>query len=117
MTQHASDCATNNGPALPAGECDCEFSENVIQAKQQLALLQLQHSEAQRKARDARVERLARRLCEQAGYDPDSMGTLSSPFIVSTPAGQAHTLFANAVPIWRFWMSTAAAAIELLADA
>lgn len=21
--QHASDCATNNGPALPPGECDC----------------------------------------------------------------------------------------------
>ena len=23
--KHASDCATNNGPALPAGECDCNL--------------------------------------------------------------------------------------------
>lgn len=23
MTEHYSDCAVHNGPALPVGECDC----------------------------------------------------------------------------------------------
>lgn len=25
---HDSDCATNNGPALPAGPCDCSLSKS-----------------------------------------------------------------------------------------
>lgn len=27
MTEHASDCSVHNGPAYPAGPCDCGFVE------------------------------------------------------------------------------------------
>lgn len=27
MIKHESDCATNNLPALPVGECDCKFEK------------------------------------------------------------------------------------------
>lgn len=28
---HSSDCSTNNEPAMPAGECDCEASGAVVE--------------------------------------------------------------------------------------
>jgi len=100
MSEHASDCAVHNGPALPVGECDCRplSEETIIEA------------------RKTRIEVLARKLCERAGYDPDALGSIMTPYYIMTPAGRVIQQPEHNHPLWTYWALVARTAIEELSS-
>ena len=60
---HTSDCATNNGPALPAGPCDCGGALPVVEIPAALAQQLWDEIKA---ARDAAVQEAVEAMRREA---------------------------------------------------
>jgi len=59
-----------------------------------------------------RVESIARKVCEEAGHDPDTEVSHFSPFRIVTPMGEVFAIEKNRQPLWHFYACVAKRALD-----
>lgn len=58
------------------------------------------------------VEAIARKICEDAGNDPDTEVSHFSPFRISTPMGDVFAVEKRHQPLWHFYACLAKHALD-----